>query len=139
MFQTMYTPFEPIQVIKDNESLTVPDMSFTPREIISKFSRGEKVPLGFKGLYDSEDSDLSGYDPAIFEDDPTRDPNFDFGDYVEEKHALAERERQRKHAQKFKGASHSKRKASDEEPNSHEAMKRATTSVEGEHPPTDRD
>lgn len=136
MFQTMYNPFEPIQVIKSKESLTVPDMSFTPREIIAKFSRGEKVPLGFKGLYDSADDVLDGYDSAIFEDDPTRDPSFDFGDYVEEKHSLEERERQRKNAQKRKSASESKRKASAEESSASEAMTRETTSEEAEHSPS---
>lgn len=138
MFQTMYKPFEPIPVIKDKESLTVPDMSFTPREIISKFSRGEKVPLGFKGLFDSEDDrdHLGDYEPAIFEDDPTRDQDFDFGDYVEEKHALAERERQRRHAQKRKAALDAKRKASYEEANVQEPMKSATTSGAANQPPS---
>lgn len=135
-FQTMYAPFEAIPVHKDKTSLTVPDMSFTPREIIAKFSRGEKVPLGFKGLFDSEDQVLDGCDPAIFEDDPTRDPSFDFGDYVEEKHALEERERQRKNAQKRKTASDAKRKASAEESSVSVAMMRETTSGAADQSPS---
>lgn len=135
-FQSTVDRFEPIPVRKSRSSQTVPDMSFTPREIISKFSRGEKVPLGFNGLFDSEESEddptFRGYDPAIFEDDPTRDPSFDFGDYVEEKHALKEREKARKHAQKFKKASDSKRKVSAEELSASDAMTRDTTSGEAE-------
>ena len=70
-YQTQNNLFPPIKVVKSRESQTVPDMSYTPRQIIAKFSRGEKVPLGFNGLFDSEDpSDrLDQFDPAIFEDD----------------------------------------------------------------------
>ena len=41
MFQSVSKRFEPIKVKKSKQSITVPDMSFTPREIIQKFSRGE--------------------------------------------------------------------------------------------------
>lgn len=145
MFQTVYTPFDPIPVKLSQESKTVPDMSFTPREILSKFSRGEKVPLGFNGLFDSEESEsdptFRGYDPAIFEDDPTRDPEFDFGDYVEEKRMLNERKAERKaeraHAAKAKSSQSSKRKASAEELSGSDATKRETTSEEdAKRPPT---
>lgn len=133
-YQTLNNRFKTIQVRKKRGTLTVPDMSFTPREIISKFSRGEKVPLGFQGRYDSEDPTddpkFRGYDPAIFEDDPTRDPTFDFGDYVEEKHAMKERERERNSAQKRKKSLDSKRKASAEELSVSDVMKRETTSEE---------
>lgn len=138
-YQTNSKRFEPIKVVKRKGTLTVPDMSFTPREIISKFSRGEKVPLGFQGQFDAEDSPddpkFSGYDPEIFEDDPTRDPAFDFGDLVEEKHALKERENARKNAQKRKRASDSKRKASAEDLSASDETKRETTSGEAEHVP----
>lgn len=138
-FQTLNNRFEPLQVRKQRGTNTVPDMSFTPREIISKFSRGEKVPLGFQGRFDSEDDTddpkFRGYDPAIFEDDPTRDPAFDFGDYVEEKHAMKERERERKSAQKRKESLDSKRKASAEELSVSDATTRETTSVEAKVPP----
>ena len=130
-YQSVSERFEPIPVIKSQENLTVPDMSFTPREIIQKFSRGEKVPLGFKGLYDSEDIILDGEDPQIFEDDPTRDPAFDFGDYTEEKIALEERKKAAKRRSKVEAVAHSKRKASDEELSVSDATKRATTSGEG--------
>lgn len=117
-YQTYNKRFEPIQVRKSRGSLTVPDMSFTPREIIAKFSRGEKVPLGFLGKYDAEESEddptFRGYDPAIFEDDPTRDPNFDFGDYVEERHALKQREAERKKEETRQKASAAKQKAKQE-------------------------
>ena len=138
-FQTLNHRFEPIQVRKQRGSITVPDMSFTPREIISKFSRGEKVPLGFQGRFDSEDSPddpkFSGYDPAIFEDDPTRDPAFDFGDYVEEKHAMQERARERNSAQKRKQSLDSKRKASAEDLSASDATTRETTSEEAKVAP----
>lgn len=139
-FQTLINRFPPIPVHKSKDSLTVPDMSYTPREIISKFSRGERVPLGFQGVFDSEDDPddprFFGRDPAIFEDDPTRDPEFDFGDYVEEKNALAERERQRRNAQKRKRVSDSKRKASAKELSGSDTTKRETTSGEAEHAPS---
>lgn len=135
-YQTQNNLFPPIPVHKDNKSRTVPDMSFTPREIISKFSRGEKVPLGFKGLFDSEDSNLDGYDPDIFTDDPTRDPNFDFGDYVEEKHALHERQRAARLRSKVKGVSDSKREASSKELSASDATKSETISGEVGTPPT---
>lgn len=130
-YQTIDNRFDPIPVIKRKGSLTVPDMSYTPREIISKFSRGEKVPLGFRSLYDSEDTDLfNENDPSAFEDDPTRDPAFDFGDYVEEKRALKERETERKRRSKGKTLPDSKRKASADELSDSDAKKRETTSVE---------
>ena len=84
-YQTISDRFDPIHVKMSRQSSTVPDMSFTPREIIQKFSRGEKVPLGFQGQYDCEDyPDEDRFrsqpydDPMVLEDDPTRDPNFDF-------------------------------------------------------------
>lgn len=139
-YQTLNERFATIQVRKSKGSKTVPDMSYTPREIISKFSRGEKVPLGFLGRFDSEDSPddpkFSGYDPAIFEDDPTRDPAFDFGDYVEEKHAMKERERERKSAQRQKQSLDSKRKASAEELSVSDETKRETTSEEAKVAPS---
>ena len=69
MFQTLLDRFDPIPVKIPRDSETVPDMSYTPREILSKFSRGEKVPLGFNGLYDSEDESdhLGDHDPSVFE------------------------------------------------------------------------
>lgn len=134
-FQSVYNVFPRIPVKHSKESHTVPDMSFTPREIIQKFSRGEKVPLGFAGKFDSEDDsdNLSGYDPQIFEEDPTRDPSFDFGDYVEEQHALKERERQRAAAVKRsndKGVQGSKRKARHDELSASDARSGETTSGE---------
>lgn len=145
MFQTISDRFEPIPVYKSKETETVPDMSFTPREIIQKFSRGEKVPLGFKGLYDSEDvveNDrfMSSFDedPELRLDDPTRDPDFDFGDYTEEKIALQERQKAAKRQQMRKSAASSKRKASDEEPSASDSTKRATTSEEDTAPPSDK-
>lgn len=138
-FQSNYNVFPNIPVIKSSESKTVPDMSFTPREIIQKFSRGEKVPLGFQGLYDSEDEELNGYDPTIFQDDPTRDPAFDFGDYTEEKHALEQRERlAAAAAQRGKGSLDSKRKARSEELSGSDATRSETTSVEAKVPPNDQ-
>lgn len=143
-YQTISNRFETIHVKKSRKSTTVPDMSFTPREIIQKFSRGEKVPLGFSGQYDCEDyPDEDRYkhqpydDPQVLEDDPTRDPDFDFGDYVEEKNALQERQRAAKHAQqRRKGVDDSKRKASAEELSASDSTKRATTSGEASTPPT---
>lgn len=126
-YQTIDNLFAPIPVIKSKESMTVPDMSYTPREILAKFSRGERVPLGFEGLYDDENA-------SAFDDDPTRDPNFDQFDYVEEKRRLDEREAERKakraSAANGKASQSSKRKASVEESSASEAMKRETTSVE---------
>ena len=138
MFQTISNRFDPIPVVMSRDSLTVPDMSFTPREIIQKFSRGEKVPLGFNGLYDSEDDadHLFDDDPSVFEEDPTRDPNFDQADYVEEKIALDERMSERKRRSNGKSISDSERKASDDEPNASEARKRETTSGESDIPPS---
>lgn len=129
MFQTMFDPFEPIKVHKSRESQTVPDMSYTPREIIAKFSRGERVPLGFQGLYDPDDA-------SPFEDDPTRDPEFDFGDFVEEKHALEVRQYEKEQRSKVKKDFDSKREASAEELSASDAMKRETTSVEANPSPS---
>lgn len=141
-YQTLSERFPEIPVVKDRESLTVPDMSFTPREIIQKFSRGEKVPLGFQGSYDSEDVvDNDRYmttfdqDPQLREDDPTRDPSFDFGDYVEHKLALEERNRERARRSKVKKSLDSKRKASAEEASKSEPMKRETISEEAKASP----
>lgn len=134
MFQTLLNRFEPIMVVKDRHTDTVPDMSFTPREIISKFSRGERVPLGFKGLYDSEDdpeNDKFDLDPQIFQEDPTRDPAFDFGDYVEEKHALQERQKEARRAQQRKTGTQSKREAKSEEVSASDPMRSETTSGDG--------
>lgn len=140
-FQTLFHPFPRIKVILSKESETVPDMSFTPREIIQKFSRGEKVPLGFNGQYDSEDDpwdDRNKHyftdDPELAQEDPTRDPNFDFGDYVEETHALKERQRQARAAQKGKVVQQSQRKASDDELSASDARNRETTSGDGAQP-----
>lgn len=137
-FQSVSQRFDPIPVVKSKENMTVPDMSFTPREIIQKFSRGEKVPLGFKGLYDSEDyvdndrfMDNFTDDPELALDDPTRDPSFDFGDYTEEKIALEKRKRAEKRRSKVEAGARSKRKASDEELSASDSTKRATTSGEG--------
>lgn len=143
MFQTIYNLADPLPVIKDKESIVVPDMSFTPREILSKFSRGERVPLGFQGLYDSEDDGdaLDRYDRETWEDDPTRDPSFDFGDYVEEKHALKQREAERRakrnNAAKGSGAGDPKRKASSEELSGSDATRKETTSEGAPAPPFD--
>ena len=111
MFQTLLDRFDPIPVKIPRDSETVPDMSYTPREILSKFSRGEKVPLGFNGLYDSEDESdhLGDHDPSVFEEDPTRDPNFDQGEYVEQMHALRERQSERAHGSNGKKVSTSER------------------------------
>lgn len=139
-FQSVSKRFEPIKVVKDKSSNTVPDMAYTPREIITKFSRGEKVPLGFNGLYDSEDDpnmDKYELDKSMFEDDPTRDPSFDFGDYVEEKYALKERQKAEKleklRAKKEKEKEEKKlpssqRKASAEEVSASDPTKRETIS-----------
>lgn len=133
MFQTISNLFQPIRVHKDATSFTVPDMSYTPREIISKFSRGEKVPLGFRGLYDDD----NGIDDPFY-DDPTRDPNFDSFDYTEEKIALDERnkEREKSSRSKVEAGADPKRKASDEELSASDATKRETTS-EGAAPAPD--
>lgn len=125
-FQTLTERFDPIPVQLSRKSQTVPDMSFTPREIIAKFSRGEKVPLGFEGVYDPDDA-------SAFQDDPTRDPEFDFGDYVEEKHALEERQKRATKRSTGQRASDSKRKARSEELSASDAMRSETTSVEAEH------
>lgn len=134
MNQTVFKRFEPIPVHKSRESITVPDMSYTPREIIAKFSRGERVPLGMLGKYDSEDDKdkLHDYDPTIFMEDPTRDPDFDRFDYTEEKRALDKRNRERENQKRSKVEDDtvSQRKASDEESSESEAMKRETTSGE---------
>lgn len=136
MFQTLLDRFDPIPVVIPRGSITVPDMSYTPREILSKFSRGEKVPLGFNGLYDSEDDSdhLGDHDPSVFEEDPTRDPNFDQGEYVEQMHALRERQSERAQRSNGKNVPTSQRKASAEESSdSSEATMRETTSGEVEH------
>lgn len=137
-FQSISKRFEPIKVIKDKSSTTVPDMAYTPREIISKFSRGEKVPLGFNGLFDSEDDpneDKFETDQSMFLDDPTRDPSFDFGDYVEEKFALEQRQKAETSKKKKGKFSQSKRKASDEEVSVSDPTKRETISGDGENSP----
>lgn len=94
MFQSVSKRFDPIPVILSQKCEVVPDMSFTPREIIQKFSRGEKVPLGFNGLFDSEDDQdhLQDFEKSYFEDDPTRSPDFDRFDFAEEKSALEARQ-----------------------------------------------
>lgn len=126
-YQDTVNRFDPIKVYNSRRSMTVPDMSYTPREIIQKFSRGERVPLGFKGLYDADDA-------SPFEVDPTRDPNFDFGDYVETKHALNERMNEREKRSNGKVVATSQRKASAEESSASEATMRETTSVEVQQP-----
>lgn len=140
-YQTLNDRFDPVPYFPSIESKVVPDMSFTPREIIQKFSRGEKVPLGFQGLYDSEDDGdrLGVNDPDIWQDDPTRDPAFDFGDYVEEKHALEERQREAKEQakrakraserSKVKDVSDPQRKASGDDVSVSDPRSRETTSV----------
>ena len=132
-YQSVSNRFDPIPVNLSQESQTVPDMSFTPREILAKFSRGERVPLGFEGLYDDESA-------SPFDEDPTRDPEFDFGDYVEEKRMLderlAERKAERASAAHGKTPGASKREASDEEPSASEAMKRETTSGDAQERPS---
>lgn len=135
MYQTLSERFEPIKVVKSSESTTVPDMCYTPREIIAKFSRGERVPLGFAGQFDSEDDPDNdkylhnlGDDPAMLDEDPTRDPTFDFGDYVEEKFALEERQRQAKKRSKAVASQSAKRKARSEELSVSDAMRSETTS-----------
>lgn len=132
MFQTISERFEPIKVHKDKTSFTVPDMSYTPREIISKFSRGERVPLGFKGVYDDD----NGIDDPFYED-PTRDPDFDNFDYTEEKIALDKRIKERENASRSKkeGDTDSKRKARREELSASDAMSDETTSGEAVTPP----
>lgn len=142
-FQSQADLFPPIPVHKSTEDKVVPDMSFTPREIIGKFSRGEKVPLGFEGQYDCEDYpendrylDHFEADPDLKYEEPlTRDPSFDFGDYVEANNDLKEREverkkraAERKRRSNGQSSTDPKRKASDEEPSASEAMKRETTS-----------
>lgn len=133
MYQTVSNRFEPIKVHKDNKSFTVPDMSYTPREIISKFSRGERVPLGFKGLYDDD----NGIDDPFYED-PTRDPDFDNFDYTEEKIALDKRNKERENASRSKveGDADPQRKARSEELSASDAMRSETTS-EGAATPSD--
>ena len=142
MFQTISNRFEPIKVHKDRQSFTVPDMSYTPREIIAKFSRGERVPLGFMGRYDSEDDKdkLNAYDPNIFVEDPTRDPEFDKFDYVEETRALKKRMKEREEAERSTDEDDvsSKRKASDEELSASDETKRATTSGDETSSPKDQ-
>ena len=139
MNQTIAERFEPIKVHKNKQSFTVPDMSYTPREIIAKFSRGERVPLGMHGKYDSEDDKdkLSAYDPTIFMDDPTRDPDFDRFEYVEEKRALDRRNRERENEKRSKveGDADSKREARSEELSASDATKSETTSGEAATPP----
>lgn len=134
MFQTISNRFEPIPVHKSTRSITVPDMSYTPREIIAKFSRGERVPLGMLGKYDSEDDkeNLSSYDPSVFMEDPTRDPDFDRFDYTEEKRALDQRtrERENKKRSKVEDDADSQRKARSEELSGSDAMRSETTSGE---------
>lgn len=127
MFQSISKRFDPIPVKISRQSSTVPDMSFTPREILAKFSRGEKVPLGFEALYDPDDA-------SPFMEDPTRDPAFDFGDYVEEKHALEERQRERNKRSNGKEVSPAKREARREELSASDAMSGETTSGAGDTP-----
>lgn len=134
MFQSIYNPFPAIPVRLSKESITVPDMSYTPREIISKFSRGERVPLGFSGRFDSEDNPeddrYQHYPSDELSEDPTRDPSFDQFDYVEEKHALDERVRERARRSKVKNSEDSKRKASAEDLSANDETTRETTSDE---------
>lgn len=134
MYQTLSNRFEPIPVNKSRQSITVPDMSYTPREIIAKFSRGERVPLGMLGKYDSEDDKdkLSAYDPTVFMEDPTRDPDFDRFDYTEEKRALERRNRERenKERSKVEDDADSQREARSEELSGSDAMRSETTSGE---------
>lgn len=141
MYQTVSNRFEPIPVKKDKTSFSVPDMSYTPREIIAKFSRGERVPLGFMSRYDSEDDrdKLGAYDPDVFVEDPTRDSEFDKFDYVEEKRALDKRVKERERAKRSNDEEvvNSKRKASDEELNASDSTKRETISGEVTTSPKD--
>lgn len=139
-FQHNFKTFPNIPVVLSKESQTVPDMSFTPREIIAKFSRGEKVPLGFSSRFDYEDDAtmeaLSADDPDVFVEEPTRDPDFDAADYVEEMHALKERNQERQRQNELKVNASSQRKASDEEMSASDPTKRETTSGEEVSPPT---
>lgn len=130
MFQSVSVRFEPIPVVKDSTDRTVPDMSYTPREIIAKFSRGERVPLGFEGVYDDENS-------SPFDEDPTRDPDFDHFDYTEEKRALEERnkEREKQKRSKVEAEESSQRKARSEEVSASDPMKSETTSGESPSAP----
>ncbi len=144
MFQSVTKRFSPIPVKMSQDSQVVPDMAYTPREIIQKFSRGEKVPLGFQGLYDSEDTELDSFEGSYFEDDPTRDPNFDQFDYVEEKNALDERRRvarqrkaketQAERRSNGEAVAQTKREASAEELSASDSTTRETTSEGGQQP-----
>lgn len=68
-----YEPHDGIVV--DDELLTEPDQAYSLRELLERAQNGTLPPIGITNpLYD-DDNDLDG---DGFNDDPTKDPNFDF-------------------------------------------------------------
>lgn len=72
--------FEPVI----GESVTVPDQSYTIRDLLERFASGTMPPVGQDGYYD---------DPTDVENwitDPTLKPDFDLADYTSETLKLQE-------------------------------------------------
>mgnify|MGYP000667838063 CR=1 FL=1 len=67
-----YNPSISEQETNNEPSQTIPDLSYTIRELLEKFAHGVMPPVGRDVVYDE--------DPDIDNPDPTRDPAFDLSD-----------------------------------------------------------
>lgn len=72
--------FEPVIGVSE----TVPDQSYTIRDLLERFASGTMPPVGHDGHYDDE-SDVENWIT-----DPTLKPDFDLADYTNETLRLQE-------------------------------------------------
>lgn len=82
MFKTAYNYKKEVEAkgehfeqVKDKISLTSPDMSYSVRELLQKFTTGQPLQIKFDGQYDEN--------PSFDHIDPTRSGDFDLSDLTE--------------------------------------------------------
>lgn len=75
MFTTQYNYIydeSKMEIISDKTSLTFPDMSYTVRQLLEKFTFGQPVRVFKEGIFED--------DPSFDYIDPTRSGDFDLSD-----------------------------------------------------------
>lgn len=104
----------------EEPSITIPDESFTVKEILERFTTGMPLSLSKQPIYDSE---------ASFDDiDETRDPAFDLADATLARDLMNAEFTTKKEAAKAAKAA----KEADEKRNAEEADKAAAAAKGGE-------
>lgn len=97
-FRDIWTYQRPVGEVNSGEVLTVPDQSYTVRELLTRFTAGTMPPLHSNGEYEYDSSyDGNAYDALADHADTVRDP-IDFVEHEQRLNDLKARDLARRNA-----------------------------------------